>query len=42
MLKLRCLEVNDAAELIIDEFQKHLDILKGDYLKSIIKKIHSL
>ena len=42
LLKLRCLEINDSVTIITSEFQKHLDILKGDYLKQIISKINKL
>jgi hypothetical protein len=39
ILKLRMLEMTDSAEFIIDELEKHLSNLKGDYLTGVIKSI---
>lgn len=37
MLKLRMLENDDAAQLIVTELESHMENLKGDYLLGIIR-----
>lgn len=39
LLKLRMLENDDAAQLIVTELESHMENLKGDYLIGIIRSI---